>query len=168
MELVTRMFLVCPPHSGAATAPEPEPAPAKNALAASDPLIDRLVRRAPAAVIGGAQEGSWPLLLELEAGIGAARRLEPRLDPRAREFAETFEARVLTVLDELAREFQRAEIVIVLPADGIRAAAAHALGLERSSVISPEPGQAVALDWPHPDAREFKPALVAIGIDWDL
>ena len=34
--------------------------------------------------------------------------------------------------------------------------------------VEPEAGQAVALDWAHPAAREFSHALIGMGVDWDV
>jgi len=137
-------------------------------MLALGPMLDRLGRRKPRAIVGTSDRASVRVLTELADRTGTPFRVEPALEPLSADSADAFGARVLRVLDELSREFEHGELVVVLQAQGIRAAAARALGMQQSNVFSPEPGQAIALDWPHPEAREFKHALIGIAFDWDL
>ncbi|MEO7153460.1 MAG: histidine phosphatase family protein [Planctomycetota bacterium] len=137
-------------------------------IAAMGPLLERLGRRKPLAIVGAPDRASLRVLIDLADRSGRPHRLEPALERQSAESPDAFKTRVLRVLDELSREFESGELVVVLHAQGIQAAAARALELQQSNVFSPEPGQAIALDWPHPEAREFKHALIGMAFDWDL
>ena len=118
------------------------------------PVLDRLRRRRPAVVIGYPSDPGAQILQSIADRIHAPLRMDTSFG--------------LLALDELAREFQGFEVVVVLQAEGIRAAIARSLSLKQECPFSPEPGQAVAFDWPHPEARDFKHALISMGLDWDV
>jgi len=153
VELVTRIFLISPP--------------AEN-TAALEHVLARLAQRKPGMILSAGNASCLRLQQAFAARTDAQQRCESALDRVESETAAEYEARVLLTLDGFSREFQEREVLVVLPAEGIRAALAHALGLATSRVISPEPCQPIALDWPHPLASEFRHALIGIGFDWDI
>ncbi len=167
-------------------------------FAASVPTLERLLRRNPAAIFASPSARSQRVVRALAERTRAPIEVETDLRPRflgawrsaraeqlgaqwgssladrrtgAPPDAETIaatEARVLAVLDRIAGRFSQREVIVVLHADGIRAALARALQAPDANVFSPECGQSIALDWAHPEAKEFKHAVIGIGFDWDV
>lgn len=166
MEVVTRIFLVRPPSAGHDGAIDSKFE--GSALPSMCSLLDRLARRELAAIIAFSNENSLRLLRALASRTNQPMRIEPGPEPSPSESLNGFESRVLKALDQIAFEFPQDEVVVVLNIEGIRVALARALCLPEGSGFSPEPGQAIALDWAHPDAREFQHALIGMGIDWDV
>jgi broad specificity phosphatase PhoE len=168
------------------------------ALAAMAPMLERLARRGPALIVGSPSERSVRVVRALADRCAAAVRFEPDLRPRhlgawqgrhpstlgegwgrflrGRSSAvpadveplSALSARVLAVLDRLAAEHPGKEALVVAHADGIRAAMARALNAPDADTFAPEHGSAVALDWAHPEAREFQHAVIGMGVDWDV
>ena len=160
MEHATRLFLIrAVQRAGPGSDAEP------RALAALEPALARIAERRPVLVVGSPLE---PWLPEIARRIGAPLRCDPRLGPSSGPLAADGTTRVLTVLDELARELGPAEVVVFLHAEGIRAALARALNAADARVFAPEPARAIALDWAHPEAREFQHALIGVAFDWDI
>ena len=167
-------------------------------FAACIPTLERLAGRNPAAIVSSTSERSLRASKVLAERSNAKVELESDLQPRflgswqsarpstlgpewgsfladrrtgAPEDSEPLEAtgtRVLAVLDRIASNFSQREVVVVLHADGIRAALARALNITDGNVFVPEPGQAIALDWAHPQALEFQHAVIGMGFDWDV
>ena len=160
VELATRFFLIRPPSRE-----EPRGEAVIRAQGILEPLLARLAARRTALVVGSPHE---PGLSELAGRLGAPLRCDPRLHPVDAALPAEGGERVLGVLDDLSREFQQAEIVVFLHAEGIRAVLARALHVADASVFAPEPAQAIALDWAHPQARDFKHALIGFAFDWDV
>lgn len=162
------------------------------------PNLERLLRRKPAAIFASPSARSRRVVRALAERSDAPLEIETDLRPRflgswqsalpeqlgpawgsfladrrtgAPHDAETLvatEARVLALLDRIARDFSQREVIVVLHADGIRAALARALQAPDANVFAPENGQSIALDWAHPQASEFKHAVIGIGFDWDV
>jgi len=207
MEAVARLFLVRPPAYPGSAAADPARIPIDGTLDleghAADPramheLLQRLARRAPAALVSSPSARSLAVARALAPLCGLEPRQDARLAPRflgnwqgqcpaslgpewqqfladrrrisalGAESLEALRARVLAGLDALAAEFHGREVLVVLHADAQRAALARALGLADGECFEPQPGQAIALDWAHPDAREFTHALIGMGVDWDV
>jgi broad specificity phosphatase PhoE len=173
-----------------------ELAPAE--LGCMEELIERLARRKPVALHSSPRSRSLhaarALGLRCKLSVHEEAQLEARnlgewqgrtpaslgaawqafLADRSRhtgpgaEALELHEARVLAKLDQLAAEYHGREVAVVLHADALRAALSRALGLEHSSCFEPQAAQALALDWPHPAALEFKHGVVGMGFDWDV
>ncbi len=168
------------------------------AFVASLPTLERLLRRNPAAMFASPAARSQRVVHALSKSTEAPIEIETDLRPRflgswqsarpaelgaewgsfladrrtgapcdAESLAAT-QARVLAVLDRIASNFTRREVIVVLHADGIRAALARALQAPDANVFAPESGKAIALDWAHPQAQEFKHAVIGIGFDWDV
>lgn len=170
----------------------------EDRFAASLPSLERLARRNPATIFASPSARSRRVVSELVQRIEVPVEIEVDLGPRflggwqsaqpeslgaewgrfladrhcgAPEDAEPLElahARVLETLDRIAGRFARREVIVVLHADGIRAAMARALQAPDSHVFALEPGQVAALDWAHPGAKEFKHAVIGVGFDWDV
>jgi hypothetical protein len=196
MEAVTRLFLVRPPEARkdgtareAASAeaqrsatpgtgrPEPECPAAGDAF---ESLLARLASRPLAAIVCSPAEAAveWAKALSLRCGkaVHIDEGLEPANGARGARWGSAVRApgtaedraRVLAVLDRLAQGHPRAELVVVLHAQDIGIALARALALEAPGALALEPGQAAAVDWAHPEAREFQHAVIALAFDWDV
>lgn len=181
MEAVARLFLVRPPASRgiargdsdrepADAAPDPEVEPVE--LSEMLELLERLARRKPAAIVASPSADSQCVARALARRCGLDVRLETRfassVPGTAAESPAALVARVVEGLDQLAADFHGREVVVVTHADCQRAALAHALALEGSACFEPQAGQASALDWAHPLAREFTHSLIGMGVDWDV
>ncbi len=103
-------------------------------------------------------------MLGRQWGSSAASLATPGIS--AVEPIEACHARVLAGLGRLAANFPQQEVIVVLHVDGLRAALATALKVRDANSFDPEPMQTIALDWPHPEAREFVHAVVGMGLDW--
>lgn len=155
VELATRLFLVHrSPISGAGP----------QARSTWQRSLERLASRKPVAVIGPLKDAEFE---ECASYLGCSARVASDLEPPGSDPVDHDRA-LLRALDELAREFPAAEVVVLLGGAEIQTALSCALIAPERAVFAPEPGQTIALDWPHPDAREFKHGLVGIGFDWDV
>ncbi|HUR28804.1 MAG TPA: hypothetical protein VM509_11500 [Planctomycetota bacterium] len=125
--------------------------------------LERLAARKPAAVVGPRDE---PALAECALRLGCKVRIDPELAPQSDTGLRT--STLCDALGALSRECPGAEVVILLDAAEIQLALSRALLAPDARVFAPEPGQTVALDWPHPEAREFRHGLVGVGFDWDV
>jgi hypothetical protein len=160
VEFLTRLYLLRLPVQSRSDRVFDE-----RTLSAMGDVIQRLAARNPAAVFGSPGE---PFQRDLAERIGSPMRGgESFAFPDGRDSAPATDG-VLRELDSIASEFGRSEVVVLLHLGAIRAAIGRALESRCPTAFSPEVGQAIALDWPHPAAREFRPALIGIGFDWQL